>query len=77
MRSDSISSASHNIFAFRFTGSDGTTHDGSEDDGEHGAGRLLLKALIDNDVKIHWWSFHDGTATKSDLDASNILMKSG
>lgn len=51
MRSDSISSASHNIFAFRFTGSDGTTHDGSEDDGEHGAGRLLLKALIDNDVK--------------------------
>lgn len=51
MRSDSISSASHNIFAFRFTGSDGTTHDGSEDDGEHGGGRLLLKALIDNDVK--------------------------
>ncbi|XP_052693143.1 protein IMPACT homolog [Crassostrea angulata] len=51
MRSDSIASASHNIFAFRFTGNDGTTHDGSDDDGEHGVGRLLLKALIDNDVK--------------------------
>lgn len=48
MRSDSIASASYNIFAFWFTGSDGTTHDGSEDDGEHGARRLLL---IDNDVK--------------------------
>lgn len=37
------------IFAFRFTGSNGT-HDGSEDDGEHWASRLLLKELIVNDV---------------------------
>lgn len=37
------------IFAFQFTGSNGT-HDGSEDDGEHGASRLLLKELIVNDV---------------------------
>lgn len=41
-----FASASHTIFPFRFMGSDGTTNDGSEDDGEHGAGRLLLKALI-------------------------------
>lgn len=37
------------IFAFQFTGSN-STHDGSEDDGEHGASRLLLKELIVNDV---------------------------
>lgn len=27
------------------------TQDGSEDDGEHGAGRLLFKTLINNDEK--------------------------
>lgn len=37
------------IFAFQFTGSN-ETHDGSEDDGKHGASRLLLKKLIVNDV---------------------------
>lgn len=37
------------IFAFRFTASNGT-HDGSEDDGEHWTSRLLLKELIVNDV---------------------------
>lgn len=37
------------IFAFRFTGSNGT-HDGSEDDGEHWTSRLLLEELIVNDV---------------------------
>lgn len=44
-RADSIVSTSHIVFAFRFTGSDGTTNDGSENEGEHVAGRLLLKPL--------------------------------
>lgn len=45
IREDSIVSSSHNIFAFRFTDSDGTKHDESENDGGYWAGRLLLKAL--------------------------------
>ncbi|XP_062621835.1 protein IMPACT homolog [Saccostrea cucullata] len=50
MRTDNTTSASHNIYAFRFTSNDGTIHEGSEDDGEHGAGRMLLKTLADNDI---------------------------
>ncbi|XP_061178529.1 protein IMPACT homolog [Saccostrea echinata] len=50
MRTENTASASHNIYAFRFSTSDGTAHEGSEDDGEHGAGRMLLKALADNDI---------------------------
>ncbi|XP_062589274.1 uncharacterized protein LOC134250924 [Saccostrea cucullata] len=50
MRTDNTTSASHNIYAFRFTSNDGTIHEGSEDDGEHGAGRMLLKTLTDNDI---------------------------
>lgn len=45
MRADSIVSTSHIVFVFRFTSSDATTKDGSENDGEHVAGRLLLKPL--------------------------------
>lgn len=45
MRADSIVSTSHIFFVFRFTGSDATTNDRSENDGEHVAGRLLLKPL--------------------------------
>lgn len=45
IREDSIVSSSHNIFAFRFTDSDGKKHDESENDGKYWAGRLLLKAL--------------------------------
>ncbi|XP_061180836.1 uncharacterized protein LOC133189495 [Saccostrea echinata] len=50
VRTENTASASHNIYAFRFSTSDGTAHEGSEDDGEHGAGRMLLKALADNDI---------------------------
>lgn len=50
MRINTISSASHNIYAYRFTSPDGSTHEGSDDDGEFGAGRALLKTLIDNEV---------------------------
>ncbi|XP_061194046.1 protein IMPACT homolog [Saccostrea echinata] len=50
MRTENTASASHNIYAFRFSTSDGTTNEGPEDDGEHGAGRMLLKALADNDI---------------------------
>lgn len=45
MRAYSIAGASHNMFTFN-----GTTQDGSEDDWEHGVGRLLLNALINNHV---------------------------
>ncbi|XP_055999688.1 uncharacterized protein LOC130047930 [Ostrea edulis] len=51
MRLDSIPSASHNIYAYRFTGNDGISHEGSDDDGEHGAGRALLIALKDNEIE--------------------------
>ncbi|XP_062588958.1 uncharacterized protein LOC134250618, partial [Saccostrea cucullata] len=42
MRVETVPSASHNIYAYRFSRSDGVVHEGSNDDGEHGAGRLLL-----------------------------------
>ena len=50
MRIDTLPSASHNIYAYRFTSNDGTQHEGSNDDGEHGAGRSLLKSLADNEI---------------------------
>lgn len=61
MHLNTISSASHNIFAYRFTSPDGSTYEGSDDDGEFGAGRELLKTLIDNEVTkaliviSHWY----------------------
>lgn len=42
-----VSSASHNVFVYRFKSNDRTNHEGAEDDGEHGAGRTLLRSLID------------------------------
>lgn len=75
MRSNS---ASHIIFEFRFTGSYRTTQHGSNDDGKNGIGRLLLKPLIENNLK-NWLSFvvvSGGTAAKSDLDTLNASMKS-
>ena len=50
MRTDTVASASHNIYAYRFTSQDGSIHEGSDDDGEHGAGRSLLKAMADNEI---------------------------
>ncbi|XP_062569456.1 uncharacterized protein LOC134231515 [Saccostrea cucullata] len=50
MRVETVPSASHNIYAYRFSSSDGVVHEGSNDDGEHGAGRLLLKTLADNEI---------------------------
>lgn len=45
-----FASASHMILPFTFTGTD-ETNDGGEDDGEHGSGRLLLKARSVTDVE--------------------------
>lgn len=45
-----FASASHVILPSWFTGTDGT-NDGGEDDGEHGSGRLLLKARSVEDVE--------------------------
>nr|XP_034331360.1 uncharacterized protein LOC105331972 [Crassostrea gigas] len=51
MRIDGVPSATHNVYAYRFVSSDGTIHEGFDDDGEHGAGRQLLRTLTDNEVK--------------------------
>lgn len=78
MRLNSFASASHIIFEFRFTGRDRTTQHRSNDDEKNGTGRLLLKALIENDLK-NWLSFVVvicGTAAKSDLHTLNVSMKS-
>ena len=45
-----VANASHNIYAYRFTSQDGSIHEGFDDDGEYGAGRSLLKAMIDNEI---------------------------
>lgn len=50
MCSNTISSASHIIYAYRVTNPDGSTHEGSDGDGKFGAGQVLLKTLIDNEV---------------------------
>ncbi|XP_078320130.1 uncharacterized protein LOC111114097 [Crassostrea virginica] len=41
MRKEGVPSATHNVYAYRFQGQDGTIHEGSDDDGEYGAGRHL------------------------------------
>lgn len=51
MRQQGVSSASQNIYAYRFKSSDGIIHEGSEDDGEVGAGRALLRTLAENDIQ--------------------------
>lgn len=52
-----VSSASHNVFVYRFKSNDRTNHEGAEDDGEHGAGRALLRSLTNttdqNESDIH------------------------
>lgn len=51
LRLPTISSTNHNVYAYRFAGSDGTVNEGSEDDDEHGAGKTLLSAMSDNGIK--------------------------
>ena len=50
MRKEGVPSATHNVYAYRFQGQDGTIHEGSDDDGEYGAGRHLLKSLTDHEI---------------------------
>ncbi|XP_056014725.1 protein IMPACT-B-like [Ostrea edulis] len=45
-----VLSATHNIYAYIFTNADGVVHEGSDDDGEHGAGRALLQELKGQNV---------------------------
>lgn len=45
-----ISSASQNIYEYRFSSPDGSTHEESNGDGDFGAGRALLRTLSDNEV---------------------------
>ena len=50
LRMPKVSSATHNVYAYIFTNADGVIHEGSDDDGEHGAGRALLQELKDHNV---------------------------
>ncbi|XP_078320128.1 protein IMPACT-B-like [Crassostrea virginica] len=63
MRKEGVPSATHNVYAYRFQGQDGTIHEGSDDDGEYGAGRHLLKSLTDheiNNVLVIVWRWFSG-----------------
>lgn len=56
------SRATHRILAFRFTDNNGKIHENYQDDGEHGAGRKLLKYMRENNlmnmsfVVLRWFS---------------------
>lgn len=56
MRINGVPSATHNIYAYRFVSTDGTIHEGFDNDGEHGEGRQQLSTLTDNEVKTRSWS---------------------
>lgn len=51
MRIDGVASATNNVYAYRIVISDGTIHEGFDGNGEHGAGRQLLRTLTDNEIK--------------------------
>lgn len=51
MRQQEVSIASHNIYVYRFESNEGITHEGSEDNSEVGAGRVLLQTLTENDIQ--------------------------
>lgn len=53
MRKVGVMSARNNVYAYRFiyVGHVCTVHEGSDDDGEYGAGINLLKSLTDNEIK--------------------------
>lgn len=51
LRLHRVRSATHNVYAYIFTNSEGVTHEGSNDDREHGVGRALLREMKDNNIK--------------------------
>lgn len=51
LRLPNVVSASHNVLVYRFTSKDGTIHEGSDDDGEYGAGRALLSTFDENGIQ--------------------------
>lgn len=51
LRLPNVSSATHNVYAYRFVNQDGVIQDGSEDYDEHGAGHTLLQTLRENNVQ--------------------------
>lgn len=50
LRLPNVSSATHNVYAYRFVNQDGVVQEGSEDDDEYGACRALLQMLRDNNT---------------------------
>eukprot|EP00105_Crassostrea_gigas_P021833 XP_011441123.1 PREDICTED: protein IMPACT homolog [Crassostrea gigas] len=51
LRLPNVVSASHNVLAYRFASKDGTIHEGSDNDGEYGAGRALLSTFDENGIQ--------------------------
>lgn len=51
LRLPNVSTATHNVYAYRFVNQDGVNQEGSEDNDEHGAGRTLLRTLRKNNVQ--------------------------
>ena len=47
-RMPTVVSTIHNVFANRLTSKDDSVYEGSEDDGDHGAGRALLNTFQEN-----------------------------
>ncbi len=45
-----VARATHNIYAYRISGQQGTVIENFDDDGEHGAGRKILKLLRESNV---------------------------
>lgn len=83
MRQQGVSSASHNIYAYRFKSNDGITHEGSEDDGGVGAGRALLRTLTENDIQntvvvvARWFGSKIGARRFSHIKNSGISAVKG
>lgn len=86
LRLPNVSSATHNVYAYRFVNQDGVIQEGSEDDDEHGAGRTLLRTLRENNVQnamvlaSRWYACKIGSKRfahygNAGLSAVNRLMK--
>ncbi|XP_061179611.1 protein IMPACT homolog [Saccostrea echinata] len=50
LRNADYACANHNILVYRFKDAQGRVHDGYCDNGEYGAGRRMLKVLVERDV---------------------------
>lgn len=83
MRQQGVCSDSHNICAYRFKSSDGIIHEGSEENGEAGAGRALLRSLTENNIQntvvvvARWFGSKIGARQLSHIENSGISTVKG